>query len=114
MANSKDPEIIETEVWEERVDGPYEAREIVAGDWRDADYVVEMDGWTMVSNDLAFQESHSKSAPDWSLGCYAVDSNNRTVLTFSGEPCTPFKEALLEGRLLHGVMVARDHQRHGL
>ena len=114
MANSKDPEIVEVEYWENRVDGPYEPREIGAGDWRDADIVQDLDGLTMYSNDLAYQESHSKSAPDWSLGCEARDSNNRVVLTFGGEPPRPFKEALLEGRILYGIAIARDEQRHGI
>ena len=99
--------------WDARVDGPDEERHIVEGDWRDKDYAVELHGLTMYSNDLSYQESHSKSAPDWTLGCEARDSNNRVVLTFGGEPCSPFKEALLEGRILYGCVIARDEQRHG-
>lgn len=114
MASSKDPKIIEVEYWKDRVDGPYEPREIVAGDWRDKDYLSQMDGLTMYSNDLDYQESHSKSAPDWSKGCEARDANNRVVLTFGGEPPYPYKEALLEGRLLFGSVIARDCQRHGI
>lgn len=101
-------------IWDERVDGPNEERHIVEHDWRGKDYVIQLDGLTMYSNDLDYQESHSKSAPDWTLGCEARDANNHVVLTFGGEPCEPFRSALLEGRILYGVAVARDEQRHGI
>jgi hypothetical protein len=101
-------------VWDERVDGPDEERKIVEHDWRDRDYVVQLDGLTMYSNDLEYQENHASSEPRWELGCEARDSNNHVVLTFGGEPCEPFRAALLEGRVLFGVAGARDCQRHAI
>jgi hypothetical protein len=101
-------------IWDERVDGPDEERKIVEHDWRDRDYVIQLDGLTMYSNDLEYQENHASSEPRWELGCEARDSNNHVVLTFGGEPCEPFRAALLEGRILYGVAVARDEQRHAI
>lgn len=105
--------IIEVALWPDREDGPNQERGIVEGDWREGDIIQELDGLTMYSNDLNYQENHASSAPDWSLGCEARDSNNRVILTFGGEPPRPFKEALLYGRVLYGCAIARDQQRHG-
>lgn len=104
---------ITTDVWTTRVDGPNEERSILAGDWRDADRIQPLKGLTLYSNDLAFQESHSKAEPDWSLGCEARDDRNQVVMAFPGEPPQFIKECLLAGVLLYGVIVGRDQQRHG-
>ena len=104
---------LEFPYWPERVDGPDRERNIVGGDWRDKDYLTRFDGLTLYANDLDYQESHSKSAPDWSQGVQARDSNNRVILEWKGEPSEDIKRALLEGRILYGAMIARDEQRHG-
>ncbi len=101
-----------TTVYEEKrtsVDDP----SIAPGDWRDPDKALECQEYTCYSNDLAFQESHSVSAPDWSLGGEIRDSKNQVVDKFGGEPIQVIKDAILEGRLLVGCLVARDFQRHG-
>lgn len=100
-------------VWDTRVDGPNAERGIMKDDWRDPDRVQLLQNLTLYSNDLEFQESHSKSAPDWSAGVEARDDRNRTVLSFPGEPPEIIKQAVLEGRILEGVIIARDFQRHG-
>jgi hypothetical protein len=104
-------ETIETIVWMDKrwhADDPA----VAEGDWRDEDRALRCQGYTAYSNDLQYQESHSKSEPDWSLGGEIRDSSNRVVDTFKGEPIKVIKQAILEGRLLYGVLVARDLQRH--
>lgn len=81
-------------------------------DWRDPDRALVCEGYTVYSNDLDYQESHSKSEPDWSLGGEIRDSRNRVIDTFKGEPIQVIKQAILEGRLLYGALVARDLQMH--
>lgn len=107
-------ETVEIDIWPDREDGPNEERHIAAGDWRDGDYIEDLDGLTMYSNDLEYQENHASSEPRWELGCEARDANNHAVLIFGGEPCEPFRAALLEGRVLYGIAIARDEQRHGI
>lgn len=83
------------------------------GDWRDEDRVLLLSHLTCYSNDLEYQESHSKSEPDWSMGVELRTDQNRTVATFHGEPPEVIKRAVLEGRILEGLIVARDYQMHG-
>jgi hypothetical protein len=106
-------ETLSFDVWPERVDGPNEERGILEGDWRDPDRIQCLDHLTLYANDLDYQESHSKSAPDWSMGVEARDDQNRTVLTFGDDPPEIVKQCVLEGRILLGVLIGRDEQRHG-
>ncbi len=107
-------ETLTFDYWPERVDGPNEERHILAGDYRDRDYLTRFDGLTLYANDLSYQENHSKSAPDWSMGVQARDSNNRVILEWKGEPSEDIKRALLENRILYGAILARDEERHGI
>lgn len=100
---------IQTDYWPDRVDGPDKERQIAEGDWRDGDRILRLDGIRVQSNDLAWQESHSKSEPDWSLGFYGMDERGRQV-----DLLEIFKRACVEGRVLYGPIVARDEQRHGV
>jgi hypothetical protein len=106
-------EILSFPVWKERVDGPDAERFILAGDWRDPDRVIALNGLTLYSNDNTYQESHSKGEPDWSMGVQARDDQNRVILEFPGEPPAFIKECLLAGVLLEGILIGRDFQRHG-
>ncbi|SRR6266849_5065686 len=99
---------VEFKVYSDRVDGPNEEREILEGDWRDPDRWLNLNGIRVQSNDLAFQESHTKVEPDWSLGFYGMDERGHQV-----DLMQIFKQACLEGRVLAGIIVARDMQRHG-
>ncbi|HTJ57021.1 MAG TPA: hypothetical protein VL418_05585 [Devosiaceae bacterium] len=111
MAKAK-YEDVTTRVWNERrehADDP----NVLEGDWRDPDRVLHADGLTAYSNDLDYQESHSKSEPNWELGGELRNSDNHVVDTWQGEPIKVIKQAILEGRVLFGCLVARDLQRHG-
>ena len=105
-------EMIETKVWLDRREHA-DDDSILEGDWRDPDLIQRLNHLTLYANDLDYQESHSKSAPDWSMGVQARDDNNRVVMEFKGEPPDIIKQAVLNGRILEGVIVARDYQRHG-
>lgn len=111
MAEQQIPFTVEVETWPDKVTGPNDERDVVEGDWRDPDIIEDLDGLTMYSNDTGYRPG-SGIAPDWSKGCEARDEHNHVVLTFGGEPCSPFKEALLQGRVLYGIAIARDEQRH--
>jgi hypothetical protein len=102
-------ESFQFKVWNQRVDGPNEERQIAAEDWRDPDRVQHLDGIRVQSNDLDWQESHNKSEPDWSAGFYGMDQQGRKV-----DLLAIFKQACLEGRVLYGIAIARDEQRHGI
>src|SRR5881392_3286303 len=97
----------QVDIYPDRVDGPNEERHIVAGDWRDPDRVQLLDGLRVQSSDRDWQENHSSSEPDWSAGFYGVDVAGRTV-----DLLAVFRDAVLNGLVLCGVVVARDESRH--
>jgi hypothetical protein len=76
--------------YDETLRGPNKERDIDDNDWRDPDVTLDWDkGWFL-------QEQ----------------ATGRVVMEFKGPCPSPFRESLLEGRELVGVIVARDFQRH--
>lgn len=84
-------------------------------DWRDADRVLILDGARVRSTDTAF-EAHQKAVePDWSEFDTILqwNDNSHQPVNLGREPAPIFKDALLNGLVLYGVLIARDEQRHG-
>lgn len=100
-------ETVPTLVWLDRREHT-DDETILDGDWRDKDKTLRLHNIRVQSNDLDWQESHKSSTPDWSAGFYGVDEQGRQI-----DLLQIFKDACLEGRVLEGIVVARDLQRHG-
>lgn len=84
------------------------------GDWRDPDRILVLDGARVRTKDQAF-ESHSAAVePDWSEhDTYLMWNDNRhQPVNLGRDPAPIFKEALLNGLVLYGVVIARDEQFH--
>jgi hypothetical protein len=122
-------EVIEVSVWRTRVDGGTpdgDERGVAAGDWRDPDVVLKLDGARVYPAD---QNERGASEPDWqkSWELRWGDRNfveippNRPInpvtrMYFRGD-CRPpdiIVEAWKSGSTLEGVVVVRDTQRHGI
>lgn len=107
----------------ERVDGPNQRWNVAAGDWRDADLILPLGGAQLYPVDAEPRGAE----PDWSQGWSLrwgerdfievppdrpVNPNTRMYFRGTGEPPEILKRAYLEGRVLFGVIVARDLQQH--
>lgn len=99
---SNDPEAKERGI---RQEGHY--------DWRDPDRYLELGGTKVYSRDTAFNTHTGSVEPDWDLGWYVMDQRtNKILMEFKGPCPSPFRESLLEGRELEGIIIARDVQTH--
>src|SRR5258707_6481555 len=89
---------------------------IQPGDWRDPDKWLILDGSQVVPNDAAWRghELGTGVEPDWSQGWQIMGPGHTQPILARGQgvPPSPLKEACLEGRVLFGVIIARDLQRH--
>src|SRR5260221_7307772 len=90
---------------EEKVFGPDEERGIAAGDWRDPDALLLLDGLRVYTRDETLP-------PDWSQGAYLMDNATGKTFDLGPNPLAVFRQAHDEGRVLYGVIIARDEQRH--
>ena len=84
-------------------------------DWRDPDRVLVLDGARVRSTHQAY-ESHSAAVePDWSEYDTILqwNDNSHQPINLGRDPAPIFKEALLNGLVLYGVIIARDEQYHG-
>lgn len=104
---------ISLKLYDEIVRGPNDERRIAARDWRDPDVYLVLDGTKVYSRDAQYNQHQGAVEPDWDKGWYVMEqATNKIVMEFKGPCPSPFRESLLEGRELVGVVVARDFQRH--
>lgn len=84
-------------------------------DWRNADIIFRLDGARVRSADGSFNSHTGAVEPDWSeYDTYLQwNDNSRQPINLGRDPAPVFKQALLEGRVLYGVIIARDEQFHG-
>lgn len=97
-------------IWPDRVYGPNAERHIAAGDWRDPDEAFDFDGCRVGVHDPNVKGA---SEPDWSKGWYLWRGNeDQKLWEGMSRPPEFLVRAFLEGRVLYGVLVARDEQKH--
>lgn len=114
-----------TLVHTDKVVGPDDLWQVAEGDWRDPDIVMPLDGAQVYPTDA--ESSHSE--PDWDKGWELrwgdrdfievppdrpINPNTRLTFKGTGVPPDPIRRAYLEGRVLAGVIVCRDQQKHNV
>ena len=109
-------EIVETVLYLEKETGPLPERGIAAGDWRDPDITLDCrGGWRVRSRDVAV-EGHEQGAanePDWAeFDTYLMNNTTFQTINLGRNPAPFFKQCWKEGRVIYGVLVGRDEQRH--
>lgn len=103
----------EYNTYDETLRGPNKERGIKENDWRDPDKVLVLDGTKVYSRDEQYNQHRGAVEPDWDKGWYVQEqATNKIVMEFKGPCPSPFRESLLEGRELVGVVIARDFQSH--
>jgi hypothetical protein len=110
-------------IWEKRTDGPDKARSIAEGDYRDPDLILDLTGAQVYPVDAEPRAAE----PDWDQGWELrwgdrdfvnvapdrpINPNTRMTFKGKGQPPEIVRRAYLEGRVLYGMIVARDEQRH--
>jgi hypothetical protein len=84
-------------------------------DWRDRDIYLVLDGTKVYSGDEQWRNHGGAVEPDYSRGWWLQNQSTGQIVLgpFTGPCPSPFRESLLEGREMVGVIVARDFQMHG-
>lgn len=104
-----------TTIYVEKEFGPVDDRQppVVEGDSRDPDLVLRIDGLRVYSRDEKFRSHQGAVEPDWKLGTYLMTDSGQVVAELGPDPAPIFKQCLLQGRVLKGIICAEDKQRHG-
>ena len=106
---------------DEKISGPNKERKIAERDWRDPDLTLVLDGARVYTRDVAFNSHDPQSSvePRWDendayLMWNSATADHRANETYNlgRNPPEIFKKAFLEGRVLYGVIIARDEQQH--
>jgi hypothetical protein len=108
----------EYKVWDEKVDSnhPDAAERKVRKqplDWRDPDHSLVLDGLRVYTRDSQYNQHQGAVEPRWEENdTYLMDSNGQVKVNLGRNPAPIFKQCLLEGRVLYGIIIARDEQSH--